>query len=197
MAEDKQRNARTRHERARTGARSRAHAQVTTEPDTVPNPGVVTGQPPSLLVGIHVIPTGPRYLFVDAEGRVTQKQRIVIGAAEDCDIQLPDPTVSAHHCLVVRRRSRVYVEDLGSTNGVWIAGCRAPRCELYPGTVFTIGNTHIAAIGQEDVDHDIVLAASTVSELCRKAVEAYGSTHAAAAGLGVPHSTLRRWLEDE
>jgi pSer/pThr/pTyr-binding forkhead associated (FHA) protein len=69
---------------------------------------------------------------------------------------------SAHHCSIVRTRGRVYVDDLDSTNGLWVAGCRMRACKLQPGTVFTIGNHSIAAIGPEEIGRDIVIAASTL-----------------------------------
>jgi hypothetical protein len=161
---------------------------------TVPNPGVITGAPPRPVIGVHVIPAGPRYLFQDAEGQETHKRYLVIGAAADCDIRLQDSSISAHHGSIVRKRYRVYVNDLGSTNGVWVAGCRVRSCELHAGTVVTLGNIHMVAISQETVRRDIVIAASTLPEFIRQAVDAYGSIRAAADGIGVPNSTLRDWL---
>lgn len=175
-------------------SRGQERGAIAIDLSTVPNPGVITGRPPNPVIGVHVIPSGPRYLFQDAEGQETHRRYIVIGSAVDCDVRVDDPSVSAHHCSIVRRRSRVYVNDLGSTNGIWVAGCRVPSCELHAGTIVTIGDTDIAAISQENADRDIVIAASTLPEFLRNAMDAYGSIRAAAHGIGVPYSTLRDWL---
>jgi pSer/pThr/pTyr-binding forkhead associated (FHA) protein len=39
-------------------------------------------------------------------------------------VSLPDTTVSQLHARVFRRDGRVYVEDLGSTNGTWLNRAR-------------------------------------------------------------------------
>lgn len=184
MRDDQQQNA----------PRARKNDTMVIDLATVPNPGVITGGPPRRVIGVHVIPSGPRYLFQDADGRPTHTRYVLVGTAVDCDIRLHDASVSGHHCSIVRRHSRVYVHDLSSTNGVWVAGARVPSCELHAGTVVRIGNTSIAAIGQENMDRDIVIAASTLPAFIRQAVDAYGSIHAAADGIGVPYSTLRGWL---
>ena len=50
------------------------------------------------------------------------------------------------------------------------------------------------SISQENVGRGMVIAASTLPEFIRQAVDAYGSIRAAADGIGVPYSTLRDWL---
>lgn len=177
--------------------KQRQHGTIAIGPGTMPNEDATTGTPPSPIVGLHVIPKGPRYLFQDLEPQTPRSRYFVIGTAEDCDIQLHDASVSAHHCTIVRRRSRVYASDLGSTNGVWIGGRRVQSCELHDGTVIRVGNTEIAAIGEENAGHDVVIAASTLYEFVRKAVDAYGSMRGAANGLGMAYSTLRGWLRNK
>jgi hypothetical protein len=162
---------------------------------TVSNPGVIMGAPPSPVIGLHVIPAGPRYLFPDVPGQKVRRRYAIIGTARDCDLRLRDPAISRQHCAIVRTKGRVYVYDLDSTNGLWVAGCRVRACKLQPGAVFTIGNNSIAAIGPEDIGRDIVIAASTLPEFLHKAMDAYGSIKAASKGIGVPYSTLRGWLK--
>jgi ABC transport system ATP-binding/permease protein len=53
------------------------------------------------------------------------KPRLVIGRAPDCDICLPHPTVSRHHALLERLPDGLRLRDLGSVNGVYLAGQRA------------------------------------------------------------------------
>lgn len=161
---------------------------------TVAKPGMITREPSRTVIGFHVLPKGPRIRFQDFPGHTLRRQYVIIGTAKNCDVRLRDETVSAHHCAIIRRRSRVDVQDMNSTNGVWIAGCRVHSCELYAGTIITVGNTHIAAIGEEAADRNLVIAAPTLRDYLRKAFDLYGTIRAAAAGIGLPYSTLRGWL---
>jgi FHA domain-containing protein len=45
---------------------------------------------------------------------------VTVGRAAGCGIALPDTTVSQLHARVFRRDGRLYVEDLGSTNGTYV-----------------------------------------------------------------------------
>lgn len=70
----------------------------------------------------------------------------VVGTAPDCDVRLDDEYISNYHLRVVRLGDLVTVEDLGSTNGTWIAGgrARAPLGRPFPvewGGQIRIGHT--------------------------------------------------------
>jgi ABC-type multidrug transport system ATPase subunit len=52
------------------------------------------------------------------------KDRVVIGRAPDCDVCLPHPMVSRYHALLERRPDGLRLRDLGSVNGVSVAGRR-------------------------------------------------------------------------
>jgi len=47
---------------------------------------------------------------------VTSRE-FVIGRAADCDLRLQSPLVSRHHCMVTEQDGRLFVRDLGSSNG--------------------------------------------------------------------------------
>ncbi len=51
----------------------------------------------------------------------------LIGRAPGCAIALSDDHVSARHARVFERRGRVWVEDLGSTNGTLLNGRQLRR----------------------------------------------------------------------
>src|SRR5689334_4462935 len=59
----------------------------------------------------------------------------VIGRGTEADIWVEDATISRRHARIVRRPDgRFYVEDLGSTNGTFVAGRRIEgRAELATG----------------------------------------------------------------
>jgi len=45
---------------------------------------------------------------------------VTVGRAPGCGVSLQDTTVSQLHARVFRRDGRLYVEDLGSTNGTFV-----------------------------------------------------------------------------
>lgn len=76
------------------------------------------------------------------------KRSWIIGTADDCDIRVTDEYASAHHAEVVREDGRIYVTDIGSTNGAYVevdgvrakATCRTP---LPVGARLWIGRTPV------------------------------------------------------
>jgi pSer/pThr/pTyr-binding forkhead associated (FHA) protein len=48
--------------------------------------------------------------------------KTTIGRVEDNTFQIPEPSVSSHHCEVVLRGSDIVLRDLNSTNGSFING---------------------------------------------------------------------------
>jgi len=56
---------------------------------------------------------------------------------------LDDITVSRHHAAFVCEGGRLWLEDLGSTNGTYLNGKRAERAELFAGDEVIIGRFHL------------------------------------------------------
>ena len=78
---------------------------------------------------------GPRR-FALAKGTVT------IGRSSACDIQILTHFVSREHArLTTSPRGVVVIEDLGSTNGVFVNSVRVERQELHHGDVVTVGES--------------------------------------------------------
>jgi len=49
--------------------------------------------------------------------------RVIVGRHATCDVQLSnDAEVSGRHCALLRAGDHVAIEDLKSTNGVWVNG---------------------------------------------------------------------------
>jgi ABC-type multidrug transport system ATPase subunit len=71
----------------------------------------------------------PRHT-VSVAALFASKDRLVIGRAPDCDVCLPHPTVSRYHALVERCPDGLRVQDLGSVNGVTVAGRRVTEPAL-------------------------------------------------------------------
>ncbi len=56
------------------------------------------------------------------------KPVLLIGRNPDCDVVLTDSRkVSRNHCLIACVDDKLFIRDLGSTNGVWINGHRVER----------------------------------------------------------------------
>lgn len=51
-----------------------------------------------------------------------EKERVIIGRSEDCDIVLVERQVSRHHARIRRLDSQYVLEDLGSRNGTYVNG---------------------------------------------------------------------------
>ena len=52
----------------------------------------------------------------------TDISRVLIGRQEDCDIVVPERTVSRYHCLLEINPPRVRLQDFGSLNGTFLSG---------------------------------------------------------------------------
>jgi pSer/pThr/pTyr-binding forkhead associated (FHA) protein len=67
---------------------------------------------------------------------------VVIGRAAGCDVHLDDPLVSRRHARVISSEVGTAIQDLGSSNGVYVNGCRsAGVTPLHPGDVVQLGGT--------------------------------------------------------
>ena len=70
----------------------------------------------------------------------TLKQKAHLGRTPDADLSVLDPTVSTDHARVWRQGERVFIRDLGSTNGTYLNRSRvsAPMV-VHPGDHLQIG----------------------------------------------------------
>src|SRR5262245_835870 len=67
-----------------------------------------------------------------------------IGSGDDQSLQLTDPCVSRHHCVIRVGDHGLICEDLESTNGTFVSGYRIKSAVLAPGDTITIGETELA-----------------------------------------------------
>ncbi len=57
----------------------------------------------------------------DQKGKVFDlADEVTVGRASGCQVALTDPTVSQLHARIFRRDNKLYVEDLGSSNGTFV-----------------------------------------------------------------------------
>ncbi len=85
--------------------------------------------------------------------------RFVIGRDRSCNLRLGSPLVSKLHAALLRREGRVYLRDLGSTNGTILNGrpCRNSEVEVHHGDRIQIGPiVATVATGREQPESDHV-----------------------------------------
>lgn len=103
-------------------------------------------------------------------GTQFQTRRWIIGGASECDLIVDQPKVSSQHCLLTEAPDGFWIEDLHSTNGVYVNGRRiTSREKVTRKDVITLGQNvpmpwpapdaaafaRIVSIGRE-LDNDVV-----------------------------------------
>lgn len=98
-----------------------------------------------------------RYLHHNLELNAGQ---FLIGRSTECQLSLDDPLVSRKHALLTISAEGVFVEDMGSRNGVLVDGTKIEgRRRVFDGSRITIGSQEMVLLeGQRD-------RASTMSAL--------------------------------
>ena len=74
--------------------------------------------------------------------------RLVIGRTADNDIQIDSKFISRHHCQIVTQPSSCLIEDLNSTNGIFVQSKRVRRHNLNDGDVVQVGQHEIMYIDE-------------------------------------------------
>jgi chromosome segregation ATPase len=77
------------------------------------------------------------------------KPVMTIGRSGDCDIQIPTHFVSREHARLLVDPKGIAIEDLGSTNGVFVNSVRVERQALHDGDWITIGETQFRFLSGE------------------------------------------------
>lgn len=69
----------------------------------------------------------------------------ILGRSRDAAIPMPHPLVSRQHCELVERADRLFVRDLGSTNGTFVGSERIDESVVDHGALLTIGTVTFRA----------------------------------------------------
>lgn len=84
-----------------------------------------------------------RRLFVELDNgdRVPlDKPTMVIGRSRACDVIIPSAKVSRQHATLTWVGDELFIEDLGSANGIWRDGHKLSRDRIFPGDVVRISD---------------------------------------------------------
>ena len=89
-----------------------------------------------------------------------------IGRVDDNTYPIAEPSVSSHHCEILRKGSDVVVRDLNSTNGTFINGEKISESVLKPGQILRLGQIEMRleteeaaapAAGKKAPDNTVVM----------------------------------------
>lgn len=68
------------------------------------------------------------------------KPRMVIGRMPNCEIEIPDTSISRQHAVIERANGDYTLADMSSKNGTYVNDVRIAKCRLSPGDHVRIGN---------------------------------------------------------
>jgi len=74
-------------------------------------------------------------------------EKTTIGRLEDNAFQIPEQSVSSHHCEILLKGNDVIVKDLNSTNGTYINGEKITEKSLKPGQILRLGQIEVRLEG--------------------------------------------------
>lgn len=79
------------------------------------------------------------------EGRSCElkAERTTVGRVDDNDVALSEPSVSSHHCEILLRGDRIFVKDLGSTNGTYVNDRKFGEGPVKPGQKLRLGQVEL------------------------------------------------------
>src|SRR6266853_1676266 len=92
-------------------------------------------------------------LLVASDGRTVQEVtlrigRLIVGRTPDNDLQIDSRFISRHHCQVITTTHSCVIEDLNSTNGIYVKSTRVRRHHLNDGDVVLIGKHELLYVDE-------------------------------------------------
>ena len=149
------------------------------------------------------VPQGPvqARLYLATEGRTIAEYelrhgRFVIGRTYDNDLPIDSKFVSRHHCQISSDGEESILEDLNSTNGVYIHSRRVRRHVLKDGDVIVIGRHEVMYV-DERMTRTVAMGSSAQPGGARQQPYLLGGTTETAAGDDVEPPVLLPGPDDE
>ncbi len=102
--------------------------------------------PDEVLARIIIAHSGER-----AEERPLRLGRMIIGRTPDNDLQVDSKFISRHHCQIITTTEGSMLEDLNSTNGVFVKSKRVRKHHLNDGDVIALGEHEITYLDERSV----------------------------------------------
>jgi len=102
--------------------------------------------PDEVLARIIVAHSGER-----VEERPLRPGRLIIGRTQENDLQIDSKFISRHHCQIITTAEGSVLEDLNSTNGVYLKSKRIRKHHLNDGDVIVLGKHEIMYLDERSV----------------------------------------------
>ncbi|HUL47160.1 MAG TPA: AAA family ATPase [Steroidobacteraceae bacterium] len=136
-------------------------------------------------------------LLVATDGRTVQEVplrigRLIVGRTPDNDIHIDSRFVSRHHCQIITTAHSCVIEDLNSTNGIYVKSARVRRHYLNDGDVVLIGKHELIYV---DERHGRTRSATSETEPKLPALGDIPELHAPPAEGAQEHSKKKRSAE--
>ncbi len=77
-----------------------------------------------------------------------QPGRLIVGRTPDNDVQIDSRFISRHHCQVITTQNSCVIEDLNSTNGIYVKSNRVRRHYLNDGDVVLVGKHELIYVDE-------------------------------------------------
>jgi general secretion pathway protein A len=92
-------------------------------------------------------------LLVATDGRTVQEVplrvgRLIVGRTPDNDIHIDSRFISRHHCQIITTAHSCVIEDLNSTNGIYVKSARVRRHYLNDGDVVLVGKHELIYVDE-------------------------------------------------
>ena len=92
-------------------------------------------------------------LLVATDGRTVQEiplrtGRVIVGRTADNDLHIDSRFISRHHCQVITTPHSCVIEDLNSTNGIFVKSNRVRRHYLNDGDVVLVGKHELIYVDE-------------------------------------------------
>jgi type II secretory pathway predicted ATPase ExeA len=93
------------------------------------------------------------HLLVATDGRTVREVplrpgRLIVGRTPDNDVQIDSRFISRHHCQVITTDHSCVIEDLNSTNGIYVKSNRVRRHYLNDGDVVLVGKHELIYVDE-------------------------------------------------
>jgi pSer/pThr/pTyr-binding forkhead associated (FHA) protein len=117
----------------------------------------------------RAVPSGDADAFLVGVGQVhggrvypLEHNTVSIGRADDADVRVVDPSVSARHARIINGSAGFELEDLESTNGTMLEGKRIVRAHLRSGDRITLGQVEFKFLVDRRVDATMTILPSAL-----------------------------------
>jgi pSer/pThr/pTyr-binding forkhead associated (FHA) protein len=125
----------------------------------------------------------PKLVYHDSDGvdktLTLSDAPVTVGRASDCEVRTHDAMVSRKHASITWDGSGYFIEDLGSSNGVFLGTEKVQRAPFRPGDVVTCGS----------------LVLRMLPTAAREPTPEVRVTAATARGLEIDHAALDAGME--